>query len=565
MSHVLVTGGAGFIGSHLCERLLAAGHDVTALDDLSTGRREHVPDGVRLVVADVADAEAVRAGFEGETVDAVFHVAGQASIARSFDRPERDLRTNVLGTLNVLEACLAAGVPRLVHASSMTAYGEPSRVPTPEDEPCVPVSNYGVTKYAAERYVHVAAERGLAVTSLRMFNVYGERQSLTNPYQGVLAIFVGNVLRGEPITIHSDGAQTRDFVYVADVADAWLRVLDDAGDRRRGAERRQRARDLGGAARPGRARCLRTRLEGVGDPAHAGPARRSAPLRRRHRLDRRSDRLAAVHPARGGHAAHDRVGAGDCRASPHVKRLLPALARTRLGSRTLASLVTADPQPAIEALGPRLRLGADFGAVEPPVEIRGFEDVAFLFASGQLNRGIASLDLDEAAYIWRLARGLAPGTLVEIGRYKGGSTFLIAAAMDAGSRLVSYDLHVKGGSGDERDRQLVQALERVGLDDQVELVVGDSRTAPAPGEPCTLVFVDGDHSYEGARADYARWRPRVAPGGHLLFHDAVATRELTTCDPNVARLVAEIERDDPGLERAGAAGSLVHFRVRTTP
>ena len=226
MSHVLVTGGAGFIGSHLCDRLLAAGHDVTALDDLSTGRREHVPEGVRLVVADVADAEAVRAGFEGETVDAVLHVAGQASIARSFDRPERDLRTNVLGTLNVLEACLAAGVPRLVHASSMTVYGEPSRVPTPEDEPCVPVSNYGVTKYAAERYVHVAAERGLAVTSLRMFNVYGERQSLTNPYQGVLAIFVGNVLRGEPITIHSDGAQTRDFVYVADVVDAWLRVLE---------------------------------------------------------------------------------------------------------------------------------------------------------------------------------------------------------------------------------------------------------------------------------------------------------------------------------------------------
>jgi UDP-glucose 4-epimerase len=226
MSLVLVTGGAGFIGSHLCERLLAAGHDVTALDDLSTGRREHVPEGVRLVVADVADTDAVRAAFEERAPDAVLHVAGQASIARSFDRPERDLRTNVLGTLNVLEACLSTGVPRLVNAGSMTAYGEPSRVPTPEDEPCVPVSNYGVTKYAAERYAHIAAERGLAVTSLRMFNVYGERQSLTNPYQGVLAIFVGNVLRREPITIHSDGAQTRDFVYVADVAEAWLRVLE---------------------------------------------------------------------------------------------------------------------------------------------------------------------------------------------------------------------------------------------------------------------------------------------------------------------------------------------------
>jgi UDP-glucose 4-epimerase len=229
MTRVLVTGGAGFIGSHLCDRLLAAGHGVTALDDLSTGRREHVPGGARFVAADVADADAVGACFGGTRFDAVFHIAGQASIARSFDRPERDLRTNVFGTLNVLEAALVTGVPRLVHAGSMTAYGEPVRVPTPEDEPCVPVSNYGVTKYAAERYVQIAGERGLEVTTLRMFNVYGERQSLTNPYQGVLAIFIGNVLRGEPITIHSDGAQTRDFVYVGDVADAWLRVLETPG------------------------------------------------------------------------------------------------------------------------------------------------------------------------------------------------------------------------------------------------------------------------------------------------------------------------------------------------
>jgi UDP-glucose 4-epimerase len=117
----------------------------------------------------------------------------------------------------------------------MTVYGEPERVPTPEREPCVPVSYYGVTKYAAERYVQIAGRRRdveLSVTSLRMFNVFGERQSLDNPYQGVLAIFLGNVMRGEPITIHSDGRQTRDFVYVDDVVDAWLRVLDEssAGD-----------------------------------------------------------------------------------------------------------------------------------------------------------------------------------------------------------------------------------------------------------------------------------------------------------------------------------------------
>jgi UDP-glucose 4-epimerase len=227
--NVLVTGGAGFIGSHLCAALAARGDDVTAVDDLSTGVESNVPDRVELVRADVADPDAVGRAFAGRSFDAVLHVAGQASIATSFAEPARDLRVNVVGTLNVIDGCLAAGVPRLVYASSMTVYGEPDVVPTPEDALCRPVSYYGITKYAAERYVQVAGARtdvSLSVTSLRMFNVYGERQSLSNPYQGVLAIFIGNVLRGEPITIHSDGRQTRDFVYVADAVDAWLRVLD---------------------------------------------------------------------------------------------------------------------------------------------------------------------------------------------------------------------------------------------------------------------------------------------------------------------------------------------------
>jgi len=223
LSRIVVTGGAGFIGGHLADALVLRGDEVVVVDDLSTGSREHVPEGAELVVQDVA--KGLGETFAG--ADAVLHVAGQASIFKSFDNPEGDLRTNVLGTINVIEACVAHRVERLVFAGSMTAYGEPERVPTPEDEPCIPVSYYGVTKYAAERYVHASAPRGLAVTTLRMFNVYGERQSLTNPYQGVLAIFLGNVLRGEPITIHSDGLQTRDFVYVGDVVDAWLRVLDD--------------------------------------------------------------------------------------------------------------------------------------------------------------------------------------------------------------------------------------------------------------------------------------------------------------------------------------------------
>jgi UDP-glucose 4-epimerase len=227
VSRIVVTGGAGFIGSHLADGLLARGDDVVVLDDLSTGNLANVPEGAEFVETDVRNVGSVAAGIAG--ADAVCHIAGQASIFRSFETPESDLAVNVSGTLAVIEACIRERVPRLVYASSMTAYGEPQQVPTPEDHSCVPVSYYGVTKYAAERYVQIAGARDdvdLSTTALRMFNVYGERQSLTNPYQGVLAIFAGNVLRGEPITIHSDGLQTRDFVYVEDVVDAWLRVLD---------------------------------------------------------------------------------------------------------------------------------------------------------------------------------------------------------------------------------------------------------------------------------------------------------------------------------------------------
>jgi UDP-glucose 4-epimerase len=226
----LVTGGAGFIGSHLVDRLVREGFAVTVLDNLSTGLPERVPAEATLVEGDVGDRALVDSVFADGRFDVVFHVAGQASIRLSFAEPEVDLATNVVGTVNVLRGCMDAGVRRLVNASSMTIYGDPDRVPTPEDARCIPVSYYGVTKLAAERYAHITADRSdveLAVTSLRMFNVFGPRQSISNPYQGVLAIFIGNVFRGEPITIHGDGEQTRDFVYVDDVVEAWFRVLDE--------------------------------------------------------------------------------------------------------------------------------------------------------------------------------------------------------------------------------------------------------------------------------------------------------------------------------------------------
>ncbi len=229
--NVLVTGGAGFIGSHLAEGILAAGHRVGVIDNESTGAPENVPSGAAYIRGDVANLSELERAFEGG-LDAVCHIAGQVSIIRSFTDPVADLRTNVQGTVNVLQLCLKYKVPRLIYASSMTNYGQTEVLPIPETHPCVPTSYYGITKYAAERYVHTTASRvdldfDFHVTSLRMYNVYGPRQALDNPYQGVLGIFLGNLLRNEPITIFGDGEQSRDFVYIKDVVRAWVTALDN--------------------------------------------------------------------------------------------------------------------------------------------------------------------------------------------------------------------------------------------------------------------------------------------------------------------------------------------------
>lgn len=227
---ILVTGGAGFIGSHLIRRLLADGHDVSVVDNESNGKRENVPVGIAFMQGDVIRPAEIEPAF-AEGLDAVCHIAGQVSIIRSFDDPAADLRTNTEGTLNVLQLCLKYKVPRLVYASSMTIYGDCQTVPTPESEPCRPDSYYGITKHAAERYVHSTAERPdldfpFSVTSLRMFSVFGPGQAWDNPYQGVLGIFLGKLQRGEPITIFGDGEQTRDFVFIDDIVEGWVRALN---------------------------------------------------------------------------------------------------------------------------------------------------------------------------------------------------------------------------------------------------------------------------------------------------------------------------------------------------
>lgn len=226
---VLVTGGAGFIGIHLTRRLLADGHEVFSIDNESNGDPSLVPAGAKYTRGDVTRPDEMEAIF-ARGLDAVCHIAGQVSIIKAFSDPVADLRTNTEGTVQVLKLCVKHKLPRLLYASSMTLYGDCKQVPTPENEPCKPDAYYGITKYAAERYVHATAERpdlgfDFSVTSLRMFSVYGPGQSYNNPYQGVLGIFSGNVLRGEPITIFGDGEQTRDFVFVEDIVDGWSRAL----------------------------------------------------------------------------------------------------------------------------------------------------------------------------------------------------------------------------------------------------------------------------------------------------------------------------------------------------
>ncbi len=221
---VLVTGGAGFIGSHLCEMLLAEGWRARALDDLSVGRRENVPPGCELVEGSVLDEGALRAALAG--VDAVCHEAAHVSIRGSVERFCEDAETNLLGTLRVLRAAGRAGVRRFVTASSMAVYADsPGRVPVTESHPLDPSSPYGITKLAAERSVLlVGRQLGMEPVALRYFNTFGPRQAFT-PYVGVVTIFATQLLAERPVTIFGDGAQTRDFVHVSDVARANLLAL----------------------------------------------------------------------------------------------------------------------------------------------------------------------------------------------------------------------------------------------------------------------------------------------------------------------------------------------------
>ena len=224
--NILVTGGAGFIGSHMASRHRKDGHRVVVVDNLSTGRREKIPSEAQFVRADVAEAD-LEPLFSEEKIDVVSHHAAQIDVRHSVSDPIDDARSNVLGSLNLFEACRRAGVRKVLFASTGGAlYGEPEGGrPAPEDHPTDPVSPYGCAKLSIEKYLHYyRVVHGFDVTVLRYANVYGPGQNGLGE-AGVVAIFIEAILGGRTPKIRGDGEQTRDYVFVGDVVEAAARAL----------------------------------------------------------------------------------------------------------------------------------------------------------------------------------------------------------------------------------------------------------------------------------------------------------------------------------------------------
>ncbi len=234
MKSCLVTGGAGFIGSHLTERLLADGHGVVVIDNYSTGRPENLDhlsghDALTVVEADIQDFERILPLFDG--VDSVFHMAALADIVPSIEQPISYHNANVNGTISVLEAARQHGVGRIVYAASSSCYGIPDSYPTPEDAEMRPQYPYAFTKMVGEQYVmHWSQLYKIPAVSLRMFNIYGPRSRTSGTYGAVFGVFLAQKLAGKPFTVVGDGTQTRDFTFVTDAVDAFVKAAQSSLD-----------------------------------------------------------------------------------------------------------------------------------------------------------------------------------------------------------------------------------------------------------------------------------------------------------------------------------------------
>jgi UDP-glucose 4-epimerase len=223
---ILLTGGAGFIGSWVAEAYIKEGHEVLILDDLSTGRMENIPEGASFTKCDIRDEDAVRAAFSEFRPDVVNHHAAQIDVRKSVEDPAYDASVNIIGTIRLLETSVRNGVKKFIFASTGGAiYGEPANIPADEKTPPMPISPYGTSKFAVEKYLeYYKYIYSLDYVALRYANVYGPRQ---NPHgeAGVIAIFCSRILSGQPCVVFGDGNQTRDYVYAGDVAGANLCAL----------------------------------------------------------------------------------------------------------------------------------------------------------------------------------------------------------------------------------------------------------------------------------------------------------------------------------------------------
>ena len=240
METIVVTGGAGFIGSHVVDHLLEAGNRVVVLDDFSTGKRENLArwsdhEHLHVVVCDVAHGIFAALGpitHSYGPVARIVHLAAQVSVVHSVQNPLVDMQINYGGTLHVLEYARAHGVKKVAFSSSAAVYGDVTAMPVAETAACQPMSPYGIDKLASELALdYYASVHGVATTALRFFNVYGPRQDPSSPYSGVISIFGDRARAGRPITIFGDGSQTRDFVYVVDVVRALVAAVGDGNSR----------------------------------------------------------------------------------------------------------------------------------------------------------------------------------------------------------------------------------------------------------------------------------------------------------------------------------------------
>lgn len=227
MAHYLVTGGAGFIGAALASRLLAAGHEVVVLDNLSTGFRDNIPAAATFIQGNCQDA-ALYARVPQRDYAAIFHIAGQSSGEISFDDPVYDLQTNTQSTLLLLQFAKRVGCQRLVYASTMSVYGDQPDKPVAEEATTTPKSFYGVGKLASEHYLRIYRQYGIESAALRLFNVYGPGQNMDNLRQGMVSIYLAQALKNRHIHVKGSADRFRDFVYIDDVVDAFLRFETQA-------------------------------------------------------------------------------------------------------------------------------------------------------------------------------------------------------------------------------------------------------------------------------------------------------------------------------------------------